>query len=140
MKPIKSLEEIREYGRILAALPTKTVRKISEDEILNFYMAANKFVPEELSRYARIYDFPNYKEAAVCCMRNAPGTYNCSNNTIKIDFLSLLFADDFLFQTILLHELCHTKIHNHTVSFWELLDKKLKEASIIDKNDNSRKK
>jgi hypothetical protein len=57
----------------------------------------------------------------------------------KIGFLEVLFANDTRFHTILLHEPCHTKHHNHKVSFGELLDAKLKEASIIDKDDGSRK-
>ncbi|MDM8337379.1 M48 metallopeptidase family protein [Mediterranea massiliensis] len=139
MKLVESLEEIREYGRMLAKLPTKAVRAIPDDEVLNFYLAANKFVPEELERYAQLYDFPDYKGASVRCLKGAAGL--CSHkNEIRIDFLHLLFADDVTFTSTLLHELCHTKIHNHTVFFWELLDKKLKEASIIDKNDDSRKK
>lgn len=52
----------------------------------------------------------------------------------------ILFTDDIAFASTLLHELCYGKIRNHTVSFWVLLDKKLKEASIIDKNDDSLKK
>lgn len=58
----------------------------------------------------------------------------------KIGFLEVLFANDTRFHTILLHEPCHTKHHNHKVSFGELLNAKLKEASIIDKDDGSRKK
>ena len=139
MKLLKSLNEIRKYGHMLATLPTKTIRTIPEEEILNVYMAANKFVPEELQRYAQLYDLPNFKEVSVECLRYAAGSCSAENK-IRIDFLHLLFANDITFQCTLLHELCHTKIHNHTVSFWELLDKKLKEASIINKNDNSRKK
>lgn len=139
MKLIESLEEIRKYGRMLAKLPTKAVRAIPDDEVLNFYLAANKFVSEELKRYAQLYDFPDYKGVRVRCLKGAAGW--CShNNEIRIDFLHLLFADDVTFASTLIHELCHTKIRDHTVSFWELLDKKLKEASIIDKNDDNRKK
>lgn len=138
MKLIQSLEEIREYGRRLAALPTKAVRAIPDDEILNFYIAANKFVPELLLHYARLYDFPDYKKGTVHFLRRCSGL--CSyDNHIDIDFLVVLFADDVRFRAILLHELCHTKYHNHKVPFWELLDAKLKEASIIYKNDDSRK-
>lgn len=138
MKRIESLEEIREYGRKWAELPTKEVRKIPVEDILHLYMAANKFVPELLQHYARLYDFLDYKEGTVRFLRRCGGC--CSKEGhIKIDFLEVLFADDTRFRTILLHELCHTEHHNHKVPFWELLDAKLKEVSIIDKDDDSRK-
>ena len=65
MKLIESLEEIREYGRRWAALPTKTVRTIPAEDIMNLFFAANKFVPELLQHYARLYGFPNYTGASV---------------------------------------------------------------------------
>lgn len=139
MKRIRSLEEIREYGREWAALPTKTVRAIPDEEIMNLFIAANKFVPELLQHDARLYGFPNYKGASVGWLRRAAGLCYNKTNIITIDFLHVLFADDVAFNATLLHELCHTEVHNHTVAFWELFDQKLKEASIIDRGDNSRK-
>lgn len=138
MKLIESLEEIREYGRRLVELPTKEVRKIPVADIFHLYMAANKFVPKLLQHYARLYDFPDYKKGTVRFLRGCGGC--CSKDGhIKIGFLEVLFADDARFHTILLHELCHTKHPNHKMSFWELLDAKLKEVSVIDKDDDSRK-
>ena len=85
MKPIKSLEEIRERGRKWAEAPTKTIRAISQKEILNLYTAANKFIPDRLRHYARLYGFPNYKRASVRCLHHAVG--RCGNdNHIDIDF------------------------------------------------------
>lgn len=139
MKLIKSLEEIREYGREWAALPTKAVRTIPAEEVVNLFVAANKFVPELLQHYARRYGFPNYRGASVGWLRNAAGRCSCTTNIITIDFLYVLFADDIAFNATILHELCHTEVHNHTTAFWELFDQKLKEASIIDRDDNSRK-
>lgn len=139
MKLIQSLEEIREYGREWAALPTKTVRAIPAEDIINLFVAANKFVPELLQHYARLYGFPNYKGASVGWLRRAAGWCYGKTNIITIDFLHVLFADDVAFNATLLHELCHTEEHNHTTVFWELFDQKLKEASIIDRDDNSRK-
>ena len=136
---IKSLEEIREYGRKWAELPTKVIRTIPAEDILHLYMAANKFVPELLQHYARLYDFPDYQKGTVRFLRGCGGL--CSqDNHIKIGFLEVLFADDTRFRTILLHELCHTRHHNHKIPFWESLDTKLKETSIINKDDDSRKK
>lgn len=136
MKLIESLEEIREYGRKWAELPTKEVRKIPTADILHLYSAANKFVPELLQHYARLYDFPDYRGGKVTLLDRKAGLYT---GLILIDFLEVLFADDARFHMILLHELCHTKHRNHKVPFWELLDAKLKEATIIDKDDDSRK-
>ncbi len=139
MKLIQSLEELRDYGRRWAALPTKTIRTIPGEDIMNLFIAANKFVPEVLQHYARLYGFPNYKGASVGWLRGAAGWCYTNSNIIRIDFLYVLFADDVAFNATLLHELCHTEVHNHTTVFWELFDQKLKEASIIDREDNSRK-
>ena len=139
MKLIESLEEIREYGRRWAALPTKTVRTIPAEDIMNLFFAANKFVPELLQHYARLYGFPNYTGASVGWLRRAAGWCYNKTDIIKIDFLWVLFADDVAFNATLLHELCHTEVHNHTTVFWDLFDQKLKEASIIDRDDNRRK-
>lgn len=139
MKLIQSLEEIREYGREWAALPTKAVRTITAEKITNLFIAANKFVPELLQHYARRYGFPNYKGASVGWLREAAGWCYNKTDIITIDFLHVLFADDIAFNATLLHELCHTEVHNHTIVFWELFDQKLKEASIIDQDNNSRK-
>lgn len=139
MKRIKSLKEIREYGRKWAEFHIKKVRMIPPTDILHLYVAANKFVPEVLQHYARLYNFPNYKKGTVRFLRRCGGC--CSKEGhIKINFLEVLFANDTRFRMILLHELCHTEYFIHKVPFWELLDTKLKEASILDKNDNSRKK
>lgn len=63
---------------MLAKLPTKAVRAIPDDEVLNFYLAANEFVPKELKRYAKLYDFPDYQGARVGCLKGAAGW--CSHN------------------------------------------------------------
>lgn len=137
MKPIKSLKEIRECGRKWAEAPTKTIKAILQKEILNLYTAANKFVPDRLQHYARLYGFPNYKRASVRCLHHAVG--RCGNdNHIDIDFLYVLFADHMAFGTLLLHELCYTEFHNYDDSFWMLLDKTLKKALIIGPDDDSR--
>ena len=140
MTLIQSLEEIRTYGREWAALPTKAARAIPAEDIMHLFVAANKFVPELLQHYARLYGFPNYSGASVGWLRRAAGWCYNRTNIIKIDFLHVLFADDVAFNATLLHELCHTEVHNHTIAFWMLFDQKLKEASIIDRGDDSRKK
>lgn len=139
MQLIQSLEEIRAYGRRWAALPIKAVRAIPAEEIMNLFVAANRFVPELLQQYARQYDFANYAGASVGWLRRATGWCRDKDNTIKIDFLWVLFADDVAFNSTLLHELCHTEVHDHTIVFWDLFDRKLKQAAIIDRDDNRRK-
>lgn len=132
---IRSLEEIREYGRKWAALPTKTVRMIPKHDIWELFMAANHYVAEELMRYAKLYGFSNYsgqERAPVRCLRRCWG-FCTKGNDIAIDFPYVLFADDASFKSTLLHELCHTEFHDHSDAFWKLHDQKLKEASIINK-------
>jgi len=63
------MEEIREYGRKWAELPTKEVKKIPVEDILHLYIVANKFVPELLQHYSRSYDFPDYKRGMVRFLR-----------------------------------------------------------------------
>lgn len=84
MKPIKSLENIRDCGRKWAGTPIKTIQAISQKEMLNLYMAANKFVPDRLRHYARFYGFQNYKRALVKCLHHAVG--RCGNENLADHF------------------------------------------------------
>ncbi|MCD6039715.1 MAG: zinc protease [Gammaproteobacteria bacterium] len=48
---------------------------------------------------------------------------SCSTNKDISLCCNLLFLPPSLVQHVLLHELCHTKVMNHGVQFWKLLEK-----------------
>jgi predicted metal-dependent hydrolase len=55
-----------------------------------------------------------------------------SNNNISLN-ANLIFLDDELIDYVIIHELVHTKIKNHSNRFWNLLESTLPGALILDK-------
>ena len=130
MKRFESLEEVRECGREWADIPTRIVRKIDPEEVFNLYMAAMKYVPERIKRYAESYGFPNFEQGYIVFGHGFAG--RCiKQKHILIDFFTVLFTDDVYFDHVLLHELCHTVHPHHKPAFWKLLDEKLRETSVV---------
>lgn len=80
---------------------------------------ANKFLPQRVKELAGKYHFL-YNHLSI--RNNKSNWGSCSaNNNISLN-LHLMKLPDHLIDFIILHELAHTRIKNHSPAFWNLLD------------------
>ena len=75
---------------------------------------------ERLDYFSEKYDFP-YNRAAFRCQKTRWGSCSGRNN-ISLN-VNLAFLPRELQDYVLLHELVHTKVKNHSSQFWAELDK-----------------
>ena len=112
------------------------VRKMPKEPFLHLYMAAAKYLPGEVGRYASELGFKDYKSTRVPYKWYRYNAFACcsENNHIEFDFFYLLFGNEKRIYSTIIHELCHTVHHNHKLEFWELLERKLKEAALVEQD------
>jgi predicted metal-dependent hydrolase len=82
--------------------------------------AARKKIIGRLNQVARQYGF-TYKKVSIRNQRTRWGSCSGKGNISLNMKLVALPAD--LFDYVLLHELVHTRVHNHSQRFWQELDK-----------------
>ena len=80
---------------------------------------AKAFLPGRLAWLARQHGF-RYSGVVVKNLKSRWGSCATSGN-INLN-LHLMRLPDHLIDYVLLHELCHTREHNHGAGFWQLLD------------------
>jgi predicted metal-dependent hydrolase len=105
-----------------------TVKDFNSDYSQNFIeniltqiyrFEAKKLLPKRLAELAKKYNFEFQK---VTIRNNKRNWGSCSSkNNISLNLQMMKLPDD-LIDYILLHELVHTKIKNHSARFWEKLD------------------
>ena len=80
---------------------------------------AKEYLPERVKELAEKHKF-KYKNVAIKNTKTRWGS--CSfNNNINLS-LHLMRLPDHLVDYVILHELVHTKVKNHSKDFWQLLD------------------
>lgn len=80
---------------------------------------ARRYLPGRLAELSELHGLPYHK---VSIRNNRSNWGSCSSkNNISLN-LMLMCLPDYLTDFILLHELAHTKIKNHSPAFWALLD------------------
>ena len=91
---------------------------------------AKEYLPNRVSELANKHDF-KFKRVSV---RNAKTRWgSCSvDNNINLS-LHLMRLPDYLIDYVILHELVHTKIKNHSPHFWQLLDQVSGNARKLDR-------
>ncbi|MCT4602063.1 MAG: M48 family metallopeptidase [Marinifilum sp.] len=93
---------------------------IRESIIETLRREAKYYLPKRLAFLAKKYGFI-YKSVQV---KNTKSRWGSCSHDNKINLsLQLMRLPEELSDMVILHELCHTKIKNHSSDFWELLSK-----------------
>lgn len=113
-------------GKIIVRLPLKAdilseetqtfIRKAIEE---TWRKEAKAYLPERVEELARQHGL-NYKKVAVKNTKTRWGSCSHDNN-INLN-LHLMRLPEHLIDYVILHELAHTKVKNHSAKFWQLLD------------------
>lgn len=91
---------------------------------------AKNYLPRRLKRLAKKHGF-EYKNVTVRSSTTRWGSCSADNN-INLS-LHLMRLPNHLIDYVILHELVHTKIKNHSKDFWQLLDAVTGDAKKLDK-------
>ena len=95
------------------------VVKISRNEVERLRKTAKQELPPLVKRLAKEYGF-NYSGVRISSARTRWGS--CSGrNSISLSLFTMLLPEH-LREFIVLHELCHTRFHNHSAAFHNLLN------------------
>lgn len=122
-----SLSEAKQFLKSKLSWVQKQLRKIDEhaqiqddlDSDINLE-EAQKSLFDRLERFSKRYNLP-YNRAAFRCQKTRWGSCSGKNN-ISLN-VNIAFLPPELQDYILLHELVHTKVKNHSKQFWAELDK-----------------
>ena len=96
-------------------------RNQAEDLIVGWYRKqARKFLSERLQQLAEIHNFNNYK-FRLTRARTRWGSCSSKRN-ISISW-RLVMAPPYIIDYVLVHELVHLEIHNHSKEFWRRLER-----------------
>jgi predicted metal-dependent hydrolase len=123
---IKHVARVKEYEK----------RKRAFDEVFQSIdkIEARKKITTRLAQLAKQYGF-TYKKVSIRNQRTRWGSCSAKGN-ISLN-IKLVALPPELFDYVILHELVHTRVHNHSRKFWEELDKyvsngKAKAKSLIE--------
>lgn len=117
----EDVETIGNVVKVCAKDFSSEKARIFLEDILNqvYRYEARKLLPPRLKELAVIHGF-NYNKVSI--RNNKRNWGSCSsNNNISLN-LQMMKLPDELIDYILLHELVHTEIKNHSERFWKKLD------------------
>ena len=105
----------------LVDFESDNTRNFIEKVLVEIYrIEAKEILPEKLNALANQF---NFKYNKVSIRNNKRNWGSCSSrNNISLN-LQMMKMPDHLINYILLHELVHTKIKNHSADFWDELNK-----------------
>ena len=91
---------------------------------------AKEYLPKRVEALAIDHDF-NYQKLTIKNTKTRWGSCSFDNN-INLS-LHLMRISNKLIDYVILHELVHTKVKNHSSKFWETLEKHCPNSKILDK-------
>jgi predicted metal-dependent hydrolase len=94
------------------------------------FLAKNQYLIQRCSSLAKEH---NFQVKNISLRRQKTIWGSCSgSNSISLNS-NLAFLNDDLIDYVILHELAHTKVKNHSQHFWDELKKVLPKAKLLDK-------
>lgn len=84
-----------------------------------YRLEAKAYLPNRVEKLAKTYDLV-YKKVKINNAKTRWGSCSSENN-INLS-LQLMRLPDYLIDYVILHELAHTKVKNHSTQFWNFLD------------------
>ena len=84
-----------------------------------YRLEAKAYLPNRVAKLAKTYDLV-YKKVKINNAKTRWGSCSSENN-INLS-LQLMRLPDYLIDYVILHELAHTKVKNHSTQFWYFLD------------------
>jgi len=103
--------------------PLKIVQQDIEEALVSFYrLKAKEKIEPRIKKWSKLTGLV-YKEAKFMKLDKRWGSCTDTNNLIiNIDTIKLPYT---LIDYVIVHELCHTKVKNHSKEFWAELSKVL---------------
>ena len=95
---------------------------------------AREYLLKRLDYLAKKNGF-NYNKATIRNQKTRWGSCSLKNN-ISLN-MQLMNLPDKLIDYVILHELVHTKVKNHSIKFWEMLDSFIPNSKLINKTLNN---
>ncbi|MGL5914578.1 MAG: M48 family metallopeptidase [Bacteroidales bacterium] len=115
---LEKQEWIKEAQRRMLEIEHLRTHFLDED-IVRMRILAKEYFPPRVAMFAERYGFL-FNKISIKNMRSRWGSCSSRNN---LNFsLYLMHLPNELIDYVILHELCHTVHHNHSVHFWKLLD------------------
>jgi predicted metal-dependent hydrolase len=112
----------------------QVVQRSIRDCIVEIYrLEAKQYLPERLAFFAELYGY-KYHKVFIKNLKSRWGSCSGRNN-INLN-LHLMRLPDHLIDYVLIHELTHTEIKNHSPKFWQQLEKNCPGARTLDKELN----
>lgn len=108
---VKNKTKCMLFGKI-ETMP-KNFKKYYKELACKYLKERINFLSEETNLKYNLLNFKEYKSRWGCCD---------SNKNIVLNY-KLIMVDSKLIDYVILHELCHTKVMNHSKSFYNLLGK-----------------
>jgi len=116
-------------GQDVNSLPIKkAIRKGIEKA---YREEAKEYLPKRLNDLSDKFNLP-YKEVYIKNIKSRWGSCSSKDN-INLS-IHLMRLPDHLIDYVLLHELAHTKVRNHSMQFWNFLDSLTLNAKKLDKD------
>ena len=92
----------------------------SKEKLVKFLKNySKKYLTERCALIADLFNF-NYSKLTISSARTCWGS--CSHNNILHFTYKLIMCPEDVIDYIVLHELCHTKVKNHSAKFWALVE------------------